>query len=353
MKKVWTLAAVVAASGVGCLGGGSKETVVQSFQAKLDSSLTAQERLALLEDGEKLAEMLLQAPGESGGSNSFARLVFGSDSIDGVLKYLDERVNYVISYTENVEDHLAEIVANDENSTPVSEGMSPADSGVTIGKYRRSEEMAQEFQAIYRSAQKYGLSRIDDEQTIAANLGTLGWFISLAMQPKETVFRFGETILPIQESRVGVVQLGRIYSKRRFLGLGEAKLPSIVRISTLVHEARHSDCTGGVTMGQVEALLNQGVVLNPSCGHLHGECPAGHDLAGITACDTHAWGAYAVGAVFSAWVERSCTSCTEKERQASYADALDSISRVVPIEAMLNGEAGLPDMSSSGVISEN
>ena len=59
-----------------------------------------------------------------------------------------------------------------------------------------------------------------------------------------------------------------------------------------------------------------------------------------------------MGAVFSAWVQRSCMNCSESDRQAAYTEALDSLSRVVPIESMLRGEAGSPDMSSSGVIKE-
>ena len=305
---------VLSAFGAAACRNGDDSNVIESFQAKLDSGLTRKERRVLLEDGLKLQSLLLSDPEGSDGSNSFAGLIFGERSVGGVLKYLDQRVNYVISFRESVEDRLVEGVSS-----------------------RKLE------------GQVAGLQRVDDQQTVAVNLGTLSWLIAEASRPASIKFKFSDQWVDVNESRVGIVQLGKIYSN---MGLFKEDLPAIYRISTLVHEARHSDCTGGIKRSEIDQLLSTGEVARQSCGHMHGVCPAGHELEGIVACDVHAWGAYAVGAVFSAWVQRSCTNCNEKDKQSAYADALDSLSRVVPIEKMLRGEAGIPDMSSSGVLPE-
>ena len=171
-------------------------------------------------------------------------------------------------------------------------------------------------------------------------------------------------MISLDASRVGIIKLGDVYSEMRVdVRAPSLKQPNafkptsfispvmkrVVRQSILVHEARHSDCTGGITAAEIESFLKKGVILNSQCGQLHVMCPKGHDLEGFPACDGAAWGAYAIGGIFSATIAKTCSNCTEDEKQAAYADAVESYSRVLVIEDMINGKAGKPDMSSSGL----
>ena len=163
-----------------------------------------------------------------------------------------------------------------------------------------------------------------------------------ASAPQQIGFRFGDRVLELDSSHVGIIQLGAGY-KEKFA-------PSIVRQSTLIHEARHSDCTGGIKRSVLDDLLKGIFPENSSCGHLHVKCPAGHDYAGYMACDKGAWGAYAVEAVYGSVISKTCTNCSETEKQIALISALDSVSRVLVLDDMLAGRLGPPDMTSSGVI---
>jgi hypothetical protein len=237
---------------------------------------------------------------------SLIRLVFqgGEDVMTGVVRYLDERVNYIFS------------------------SESDTDSLIQVGR-RMSDRVAQESSGAV---------------VMAMNIGMAGWLIHEAVGPNQgTFFKFEGKKIPLSSSRVGLIQLGEGYSRDN--------VSSLERIETLVHEGRHSDCTGGLSQSALEGLRLGILPSERACGHTHVACPEGHPLAGLMACDDHPWGAYTVGAVFSIMMSRSCENCTESEKQMAELSALDSLSRVdeTIMEGSLNGEYGAPDMSSQGV----
>ena len=184
---------------------------------------------------------------------------------------------------------------------------------------------------------------------MATNLGVGLWFEQLASGSGPKGFLISDTRVPITSTRIGIVELGAGYSN--------SSVTQLQRMATLVHEARHSDCTGGLSAQDIERIRDQNlpaeerVPANRSCGHLHVDCPQGHDLAGIPACDQHAWGAYSIEMVFAENVAYLCTNCTEEERQQARMTYFDSKLRVLVIKDMLLGRYGIPDMSSSGAAS--
>ena len=143
------------------------------------------------------------------------------------------------------------------------------------------------------------------------------------------------------------------------------ELPTEYRQATLVHEARHSDCTGGVSQAALNVARNSRNIIEfvnnypaMNCGHLHTMCPAWHEFKDLPACDRHFWGAYAVGYVFAA-AKQDPNSTGFRDVLLRYMEN-DSASRllyltkgtnrIIDVEPMLNGQYGLPDMTSSGIV---
>lgn len=225
--------------------------------------------------------------------------IFDSRDASGVVQYLDERVNFFIPEDAELEERIL------------------------------VQELGQ-------------LDQIEDEPQIAAsNVGTEFWYISEIFQPQEVRFLFGDELIEAESSRIGIIQPGPAYA---------GGLSGVERVSTLVHEARHSDCTGGITRQDLDRVEAGSLPENLSCGHLHDLCPSGHPLEGLPGCDSHPWGAYSVHLVFMQTLAEECDGCTEQERQIALIGAADAASRVLVLEPMLAGALGPPDMSSSGVL---
>lgn len=118
--------------------------------------------------------------------------------------------------------------------------------------------------------------------------------------------------VPVTSPRVGILQIGRGLFK-----IGRTKNntfeldSSLMRISTLFHEARHSDGN------------------RKNTGFMHAICPLGHDYAGYAACDFSLNGSYSVGFQVGKAVAENCTTCTVGQREALRLDYLDSYSRVI------------------------
>ncbi len=124
-------------------------------------------------------------------------------------------------------------------------------------------------------------------------------------------------------------------------------LHPVEQVRILIHEARHSDCTGGVLASDLERFENRQPMKRHECGHSHALCPSG-PLEGEFACDEHPWGAYVVDAIYSGAVSLTCTNCSETDKTVAEAMSLDSISRLTyDFSDLMNGRFGAPDMSSS------
>lgn len=178
---------------------------------------------------------------------------------------------------------------------------------------------------------------------LADNLGGILWLAhELALPQKRLAFAVNGVGYEPADPRVGVIRIQGAFPR----------LSPLEAAKTLVHEARHSDCTGGADAGDLAPtlryVLRQSPALpaNPACLHLHVVCPAGHDYQGEVACDGHAWGAYAYSWIFAAALERRCPDCSERERAVARMQAIDQYRRILHPEELART---LPDLSSQGV----
>lgn len=180
----------------------------------------------------------------------------------------------------------------------------------------------------------YGSVREDEKAYMtAANFGTLVWYEALIRKQPGAAFGLTATY-PVKSMRDGLISIQPGYN---LVALPSDGRGSVVRVrlagaGTLVHEARHSDCSEALAPADIERIRkNGGDVLsgNTQCGHLHVKCPAGHELEGINACDDHAWGAYSLSYVYSAFVAAACESCADFDVKVAALSAIDAYSRVL------------------------
>lgn len=256
----------------------------------LDPEMTVTDQSLLRDDIAALRDMEFSVSEET----LFQKIFSGTTQLD-VIRYIDERINFIVPDTQDLRSRLASsrfLHDSQENNGPM---------------------------------------------VMASNIGTALWLERVAGNPDVSRFRIGEQQLEITSPRVGLIMLGEGYSYR---------FDTLDRVGTLVHEARHSDCTGGLSDRDRALLRRNQLPANRACGHLHVECPITHEYGGIPACDAHPWGAYAVQAVFFSAVARECLGCDEEELQLAMLVGADSASRVLILDELLSGLHGFPDMSS-------
>jgi hypothetical protein len=269
-----------------------KAGLSSELQIVLDPELSKDERNSVISDLNRA--QTLDVHGEPG---SYFAKIFGSPDNSGVMRYLSERVHYILPRAAKLDSRL---------------------SHSTFRVY-----------------------------TLALNVGTMLWFEAMGDSPKPYSLRVGQTLVPIQSSRVGIIQLGEGYTLK---DASPALTSPILRIATLIHEARHSDCTGGISSSDLEKLLTGDDPDKSNCGHLHVRCPEGHRYDGVYACDDEAWGAYSVEATYLTGIIKKCSNCSAEEKAIATTLFADSLDRVIPATEMLAGKLGDPDMSSSTVV---
>jgi len=271
------------ASLVGC---NQTAEIEQVIGPKFSTDLTSKERELVIEDTSYLLNAQVQIP-----AHTPAAQVFGGTSSQSVLRYLDERVNYIYG-AETLLERLPAV-----GSGPV---------------------------------------------LFATNIGVSLWLQQEAIRPQKLEISWNGQPLSVDSSRVGIVKLGKGYR-------GANVVP---RVLTLIHEARHSDCTGGLSQADLTLVKAGKLPENRGCGNLHTICPAGHAYEGLYACDSHPWGAYTVDALFAKSLSENCVTCTPKEKALAKAAMIDSISRIPMWKEMMDGKHGAPDMTSQGVLSK-
>lgn len=113
--------------------------------------------------------------------------------------------------------------------------------------------------------------------------------------------------------RVGILQIGEGLFAERFLinKDKESEANKIKRLGTIFHESRHSD-------GNSEHI-----------GFIHNDCPPGHLLSGLAACENYANGSYSLEAVALKNLLLNCTSCSVEDNTKLTASIADALSRVV------------------------
>ena len=229
--------------------------------------------------------------------------IFGGTDADALHRFLSERVSYLLSDATDIESRVR------VNAEPI--------------RFQRPQFFS---------------SREDDESGRGAtNLSAL-WYLQKAIEPERLQFEINNRLIPVDSTRVGIVQLGPAF----------LRVPPAIQAGVLLHEGRHSDCTGGIWQSDIDRVRRGESPEGVSCGHFHVLCPAGHDYAGIYACDAEPWGAYSVNFIYWAALARACTDCSDEERALTEAAALDSALRLLlDVDAMLRGDLGRPDMGSS------
>jgi hypothetical protein len=275
---------------------GSAEQADPQLQISLDASLTQKERDYLKEDLKFAQSLKLKA-----GSSAYADVAFGQNSGSGILAYLDERIGHIIGPETTIDSRFS-----------------------------------------------YTANTASDESkavTIATNIGMAVWLETIA-QRRNISFFTNNSSIAVNDPRIGIIKLGRAYSV--FDESSGRPLNTVARTSVLIHEARHSDCTGGLSNADFLNLAAGELPENRSCGHLHTICQSG-DYKGLAACDGREWGAYALGWLFAQQLSQSCESCNEAMKQTAMAVSIDSLSRIPPELAreMRNGTLPPPDMSST------
>jgi hypothetical protein len=246
-----------------------------------------------------------------GGANDPFRMVFGEDGSKSVIRYLDERVNYIIGPGTSV----GELIRNAQGST-LPDSSAP---------FALSDFPAHVNHAENQTAVK------------AENIGLNLWLMQEAARPLLLSFHLDGASIPITSPRIGLFRLYPHYLTDFF----------IENIAILIHEARHSDCTGGLDARALEALKSGDLSQPGACGHRHSICKTG-DYIGLPACDDHPWGAYAIQAVWLNAVANQCRNCRRSDEIMARALLLDASSRISRYSALIRGQMGPPDMSSEG-----
>lgn len=157
-----------------------------------------------------------------------------------------------------------------------------------------------------------GAQRSDVVTVLATNLGGALYLYGRQNKNLGTVTINGKT-KPILSPRIGVIQLGDAYFSSDYsLSLDlKSVINRFYRLSTLLHEARHSDGNG------------------QSTGFLHVKCPKGHAYEDERACDKYKNGAYGLEARFNRVLSKNCRQCSVSEIEVLRVMSLDNLSRLI------------------------
>lgn len=215
------------------------------------------------------------------------------------------------------------------------------------------------------------VSEVNDELVLGGtNYGAAFWFQGVLDGAVKTLHipRLNLSI-PIESSRVGIMTIGPGYaSKVRGYDAHRSRMVEFeptpeYRQAILIHEARHSDCTGGIRASEVAAIRGarslddfEAVTTGTSCNHFHVTCPMGHRLAGTPNCDRSPWGAYTYGFLYARG--RTGPHLSYRQKMVLHFMANDSLGRLVFLrdnqnhydaQGLYRGRYGNPDPSSAGV----
>lgn len=155
--------------------------------------------------------------------------------------------------------------------------------------------------------------RLNEERQgtlVMANYGALAYLLG-----KDKGVLLGlDTSTPLGTLRFTSPRTGMLIIGEGLLRVVEAGNPLAERafqLSTLLHEARHSDGNG------------------KSLAFVHAKCPSGHSFAGVNACDEAANGPYIVDALAMKSLLATCSTCSASERTIMEGQITDSAGRVL------------------------
>lgn len=153
----------------------------------------------------------------------------------------------------------------------------------------------------------------EEDREARVTMSNLGTGLYLGGKAHQTLLgiRLDRKTLLATSPRVGIIQVGEglFHPSQQLNQAPAATANTIARLSTLFHEARHSDGTGAST------------------GFVHTLCPEGHALAGRPACDVAHNGSYRLAGLIERHLLNQCSSCSETEKTMLAANVSDSFSR--------------------------
>jgi len=269
---------------LGLIALGTSEGQAKELKLKFDRRVPEEQSQILGNDLRRLDKMSLSA------SSEMLR-IYGLKDGEGasLSSWLSERVQWVLSEDFNLEKSLRP---------------SPA----TLFFRFPNPGIIPDIETPTKTAEPGG-----EVKTVMSNLGgalylggkQAGLLINVAIEGKVGG-------LDIRSPRTGLLKVGEgLFFKGGKLAKASPDFLSHYRLSTLVHEARHSDGNG------------------KSLGFLHATCPEGHDLAGYPACDRNLNGPYMVGALFSQAMAKDCDDCSEVDKELYQLVTADSFNRVI------------------------
>lgn len=155
-------------------------------------------------------------------------------------------------------------------------------------------------------------------RTYAMNTGSLLW--QLKNSNYISAIRVGgNRVDSIDSPRYGLIEL----SPSTLISANETKEIDAERfwhLSAFVHEARHSDCSGGVNSDQLSDMKT----LPASCTYTHVACKMGTPIQGKLACDGNFWGAYSAEYIVLDAIATTCADCNRATLWLLKAYALES-----------------------------
>jgi hypothetical protein len=242
-------------------------------------------------------------------TNIFFQNIFKIDTFDGakLSTWLNERLSYIVAADyDPIRDMNYSIIGKVEKSKLAS----PVSRNTIIG-----------YEELYQAPDE------DKAFVVMSNVGTSLYMIGLKYKyllgTKLETYSMGVEGIVIDSPRVGIAKIGEGLFRKRFsaeqkikYNLDEDTVKRIsrgARITTYLHEARHSDGSG------------------ENLGMGHSKCPTKHDYAGHYACEDSVNGPYGINAAVNFENYANCIeeSCTEIEQTYSEILLADSCSRIV------------------------
>ncbi|MCC7443032.1 MAG: hypothetical protein IT285_15470 [Bdellovibrionales bacterium] len=297
------------------------EALNEHIRAKVHPALQGRPRLHLVET---MADMMLVnvAPARPGANVESFRRVFGGTSMSNVALFLNDRIKYILP-----QGLVTGASAADQS---LGGGMVVGATNVGVPIYLQSViARARGMNPVIRI--RAG-SREDQIEITSPRVGLVELGVGFGM----------ETRFPVRTEDGRTALLAHTWVRRS---------------STLVHEARHSDCRVGVTAAEAEAVFRGETQPRPDCGYPHGTCPATISLpdgtivpnsaAGVEgACDRIPWGSYGVQLAYLKHLALDGRGLTERQRAEALTEFADTLMRVENGISLLRGDFGWPDMSS-------
>lgn len=155
------------------------------------------------------------------------------------------------------------------------------------------------------------VAKMDQVRTVMTNIGG-ALYLGGKMENSLLGLKISDEVVSVKSPRVGILQVGEgLFYEDSMINADKASpANSVSRISTLFHEARHSDGNG------------------KSTGFVHSICPEGHDYEGHPACEVSGNGSYTIGALSGRHLLKNCTSCSLEDQIVLSAVITDAFDRI-------------------------